>query len=77
MARRSAPPNSGPAYISQSQSQRRTLADPNESSFSRFLREEVFAPEKIGGNISLLTGVGMFVGGILAVRTWGEMMVPA
>ncbi|KAJ7071952.1 hypothetical protein C8F01DRAFT_972071 [Mycena amicta] len=77
MARRSAPLNSGPAYIPQSQSQRRTLADPNESAFGRFLREEVFAPEKIGGNISLLTGVGMFVGGILAVRTWGGLMLPA
>ncbi|KAJ7708303.1 hypothetical protein B0H17DRAFT_1032171 [Mycena rosella] len=77
MARRNAPPNSGPNYISQSASQRRTLADPHESAFARFLREEIFAPEKIGGNLSLLTGVGMFVGGILAVRTWGGMMVPA
>ncbi|KAJ7202075.1 hypothetical protein GGX14DRAFT_502050 [Mycena pura] len=77
MARRNAPPNSGPAYIPQSQSQRRTLADPNETAFRRFLREEVFAQDKIGGNLSLLTGVGMFVGGILAVRTWGSLMVPA
>ncbi|KAF8218011.1 hypothetical protein K438DRAFT_1702570 [Mycena galopus ATCC 62051] len=77
MARRAAPPNSGPAYIQQSQSQRRTVADPHESAFSRFLREEIFAREKIDGNLSLLTGVGMFVGGILAVRTWGDMMVPA
>ncbi|KAF7305924.1 hypothetical protein HMN09_00746600 [Mycena chlorophos] len=59
MARRSAPLNSGPAYIPQSQSQRRTLADPNESAFARFLRTEIFAPEKIGGNISLVTGVGI------------------
>ncbi|KAF7368776.1 ATP-dependent RNA helicase MRH4, mitochondrial [Mycena venus] len=77
MARRSAPPNSGPAYIAPSQSQRRTLADPHESAFSRFLREEILAPEKRPGNLSLLTGIGMFVGGIMAVRTWGEMMVPA
>ncbi|KAJ6480142.1 hypothetical protein C8R45DRAFT_872334 [Mycena sanguinolenta] len=77
MARRAAPPHSGPAYIPQSQSQRRTLADPNESAISRFLREEIFAAEKMPGNLSLLTGVGMFVGGILAVRTWGGMMVPA
>ncbi|KAJ7910505.1 hypothetical protein B0H13DRAFT_2012291 [Mycena leptocephala] len=54
MARRSAPLNSGPAYIPPSQSQR----------------------HKIGGNLSLLTGVGLFVGSILAVRTWGGMMVP-
>ncbi|KAJ6494062.1 hypothetical protein DFH06DRAFT_525912 [Mycena polygramma] len=77
MARRSAPPNSGPAYIPQGQSQRRTLADPSETAFSRFLREEIFAPEKIGGNLSLLTGIGMFAGFIVVVRKWGALMVPA
>ncbi|KAJ7262913.1 hypothetical protein C8J57DRAFT_444807 [Mycena rebaudengoi] len=75
MARRSAPPNSGPAYVQQNP--RRTLADPDETAFGRFLREEIFAPEKMGGNLSLVTGIGMFIGGILAVRTWGHMMVPA
>lgn len=76
MARRSAPPNSGPAYINKNQVQRRSAHDPSESAFSRFLREEIFAPEKLPGNISIVTGVSMFVGGILAVRTWGEFMVP-
>ncbi|KAJ7437612.1 hypothetical protein B0H11DRAFT_212321 [Mycena galericulata] len=77
MARRAAPPNSGPAYVPQRPSPGRTLDDGNDSAFRRFLRDEIFAPEKIGGNLSLLTGVGMFIGGILAVRTWGGMMVPA
>ncbi|KAJ7035203.1 hypothetical protein C8F04DRAFT_541612 [Mycena alexandri] len=77
MARRNAPPNSGPAYIQQSQSQRRTLADPDETAFARFLREEVWAQDKRVGNLSLLTGVGMFVGAIVAIRKWGGMMVPA
>lgn len=44
---------------------------------NRFIRTEVLAPEKLPGNISLLTGIGMFIGGIVAVRTWGEMMIPA
>ncbi|KAJ7763133.1 hypothetical protein DFH07DRAFT_812854 [Mycena maculata] len=77
MARRGAPANSGPAYVPQRPSQGRTLQDGNETAFGRFLREEIFAPEKRGGNLSLLTGIGMFVGGILAVRTWGELMLPA
>ncbi|KAK0207124.1 hypothetical protein DFS33DRAFT_1452943 [Desarmillaria ectypa] len=76
MARRSAPPNSGPAYIPKNQHvQRRALNDPDESSFARFLREEIYAPEKLSGNISIVIGVSTFIGGILAVRTWGEYMV--
>ncbi|KIK00818.1 hypothetical protein K443DRAFT_678917 [Laccaria amethystina LaAM-08-1] len=74
MTRRSAP-SAQPAYIPHPQQRR--LNDPNESSFSRFIRTEVLAPEKLPGNISLLTGIGMFIGGIVAVRTWGEMMIPA
>ncbi|KAK0491625.1 hypothetical protein IW261DRAFT_1324341 [Armillaria novae-zelandiae] len=78
MARRSAPPNSGPAYIPKNQHvQRRAIHDPDESAFTRFLREEVYAPEKLPGNISIVVGVSTFIGGILAVRTWGEYMVPA
>lgn len=77
MARRSAPPNSGPAYISKNQgAPRRAINDPNESAFSRFLREQIYAPDKLPGNISVLTGMSMFIGGILAVRKWGALMVP-
>jgi hypothetical protein len=43
----------------------------------RFIQTQILAPEKLPGNISILTGVGMFVGGILAARTWGELMIPA
>ncbi|KIK71509.1 hypothetical protein GYMLUDRAFT_33699 [Collybiopsis luxurians FD-317 M1] len=53
------------------------LNDPNESAFSRFLREQIFAPEKLPGNISVAVGIGMFVGGIAAVRTWGDILIPA
>ncbi|KAL0567830.1 hypothetical protein V5O48_014163 [Marasmius crinis-equi] len=80
MARRSAPPGSGPAYVPKNAAlhgSRRQLVDPDESSFSRFLREEVYAPEKLPGNISILTGVGLFLGGVVAVRTWGDILIPA
>ncbi|KAF9813942.1 hypothetical protein IEO21_05378 [Rhodonia placenta] len=78
MARRAAPPGSGPAYYSGAPPSRRgALADPNESAFSAFMREEIFAPEKVPGNLSILTGVVVFFGGIAAMRTWGELMIPA
>ncbi|KAJ7594479.1 hypothetical protein C8J56DRAFT_777132 [Mycena floridula] len=77
MARRSAPPNSGPSYIPRNPPARNTLTDPNESAFGRFLRTEVFAPEKRAGNISIATGVSLFLGGVAAIRLWGELIVPA
>ncbi|KAF8998466.1 hypothetical protein BDZ89DRAFT_1148094 [Hymenopellis radicata] len=46
--------------------------NPDESVFSRWLHEEVFAPEKLPRNISIATGVSVFIDGILAVRTWGH-----
>jgi len=76
MARRSAPPGSGPAYYSGAPP-RRGLTDPNESAFSAFVREEIFSPEKLPGNLSILMGVAVFLGGIAAMRTWGELMIPA
>ena len=77
MARRAAPPGSGPAYYSGAPARRGALQDPNESKFSAFMREEIWAPEKLPGNLSILTGVVVFFGGIAAIRTWGEMMIPA
>jgi len=77
MARRSAPPGSGPAYYSGAPVRRGALHDPNESKFSAFMREEVWAPEKLPGNVSILTGLVVFFGGIAAIRTWGDMMIPA
>ncbi|KAJ3504860.1 hypothetical protein NLJ89_g7723 [Agrocybe chaxingu] len=76
MARRSAP-SAQPPYLPHQPHSQRALNDPNESAFSRFLRTEVYAPEKIAGNISVASAVGLFVGGIIAVRTWGDLMVPA
>lgn len=54
----------------------RVIHDPNESAFSRFIREEIFSPEKFSGNVSILTGVAVFFGGIAAIRTWGDIMIP-
>ncbi|KAF8154904.1 hypothetical protein B0H34DRAFT_542783 [Crassisporium funariophilum] len=75
MARRAAP-SAQPSYLPHPQHNQRGLADPNESAFSRFLRTEVFAPEKMPGNISVATALSLFVGGIVAVRTWGDLMIP-
>ncbi|KAI0344297.1 hypothetical protein BDW22DRAFT_1392759 [Trametopsis cervina] len=75
MARRAAPPNAGPPYYSGAPS-RGALADPNDSAFSTFLREEIFSPEKLPGNLSILTGVAVFLGGVAAIRTFGEFMIP-
>ncbi|EIN13099.1 hypothetical protein PUNSTDRAFT_109449 [Punctularia strigosozonata HHB-11173 SS5] len=72
MNRRGAAPN---MYALQGHSARRV--DPNEGAFSRFMRQEIWSPEKLPGNINILTGVLVFFGGIAAVRTWGELMIPA
>jgi hypothetical protein len=50
--------------------------DPNESAWSRFLRTQVFAADKLPGNVNIVAGVGLFVGGVFVVRRWGELFVP-
>ena len=72
MARRAAPGQS-PFGIAPP----RRVVDPNESAVSRFMREEIFSPENLPGNLSILTSVVVFFGGIAAMRTWGELMIPA
>jgi hypothetical protein len=77
MARRSAPPNSGPAYYSRSAvSGIEDIDDAETSAFSRFMFKEVWAPEKLPGNFAILTGVAVFTAGIAAVRLWGDMLIP-
>ena len=41
------------------------------------MREEIFSPENIEGNLKIVTSVVVFFGGIAAMRTWGELMIPA
>ena len=76
MARRAAPPGSGPAYYNPALLGHGHHHDSDESAFSRFLREQVFAPEKLPGNFNIATGLAVFVGGIFVMRRWGELMVP-
>ncbi|KAH9475779.1 hypothetical protein JR316_0011338 [Psilocybe cubensis] len=75
MARRTAAP-AQPSYLPHPQ-HGGSLTDPNEGAFSRFLRTEVFAPEKLPGNISIASALGVFFGGIVLIRTCGEYLVPA
>jgi hypothetical protein len=82
MARRSAPPNSEPAYYTPAHLTRTgggpngSLVDPNESAWSRFLRTQIYAPDKLPGNVNIVAGVGLFLGGVFVVRRWGELFVP-
>lgn len=74
MARRAPPQN---AALFGVPPPRRALNDPNESVFSRLIREEVFAPEKLAGNINIFTAVSVFAAGVFVARTWGDLLVPA
>lgn len=80
MARRSAAPNSGPAYYSRSAVTDRPgiqdLDDVETSAFSRFMNEEIWAPEKLPGNIAIVTSVGAFAAGIFFVRKFGDLIIP-
>lgn len=48
----------------------------DESAVARFVRTEVLAHDKLPGNISIVTSLAMFIGGITAVRLWGDLMLP-
>jgi len=80
MARRSAPPGSGPSYLSPSygsggpNSRRLNETDIDESSLARFYREQIVAPQYFQGNMSILTSLVVFSGGIAALRAFGEFM---
>ncbi|KDR73237.1 hypothetical protein GALMADRAFT_228340 [Galerina marginata CBS 339.88] len=76
MARRSAA-SVQPSYLPHPQLEQKGVNDPHETIISRFLRTEVFAPDKLPGNIRIATAVGVFFGGIVAIRTWGDLLVPA
>ena len=80
MARRSAAPNSGPAYYSRSAVTGRPgiqdLDDVETSAISRFMNEEIWAPEKLLGNIAVVTSVGVFAAGIFFVRKFGDLIIP-
>jgi hypothetical protein len=54
------------------------MADNDDAGFvTRFIRDEITHPEKLPGNISIAAALVVFAGGIAAIRTWGELMIPA
>ncbi|KAL5534932.1 hypothetical protein ACEPAF_3022 [Sanghuangporus sanghuang] len=82
MARRSAPPGSGPAYMTPTfgagagapPHARGRVTDAKQqqekedgSAFSRFFREEIVAPQYIAGNINILTSIAIFAAGVFAI----------
>ena len=79
MARRSAPPGSGPAYMQPSfggapRGRLHDVKPENESALSRFYREQIVSPQYLPGNISILTSVAVFAAGVFAVRQWGDVL---
>ena len=79
MARRSAPPGSGPAYMAPTYAAggagaRGRLPDPNESAVGRFWREQIMSPQFLPGNLSILTATALFAGGVFATRQWGDIL---
>ncbi|KAJ1310659.1 hypothetical protein OPQ81_009188 [Rhizoctonia solani] len=52
-------------------------ADANDGTFASFMKNEVWAADKRAGNLSLLTGVGLFFGSIVLVRNFGDLLIPA
>lgn len=71
MARRNAPKQQAgaPAYLTSS-------APLDESAWGHFLRTQIYAPEYKAGNWSILTGASVFAGAIVAVRLFGDALVP-
>lgn len=50
----------------------------DESSFSRFMNEQIWAQDKLAGNINILVGAGFFAASIMATRLWGHfLLVPS
>ncbi|KAH7330560.1 hypothetical protein B0J17DRAFT_678598 [Rhizoctonia solani] len=68
-----APRSRQPAYLTHAG----PGADTDEGAFSSFMKNEVWAADKRAGNLSLLTGVGLFLGSIVLVRNFGDLLIPA
>ncbi|TDL22437.1 hypothetical protein BD410DRAFT_262122 [Rickenella mellea] len=76
MARRAAQAGPSTAYISPAHiSGRHESVDPNETTISRFIREEIVAPQHLPGNVNIVAALCLFVGGIVAVRQFGDILV--
>ncbi|KAF8267779.1 hypothetical protein EI94DRAFT_1488050, partial [Lactarius quietus] len=71
-----APPNSGPSYYMPAQlaCHGTPLVNPNESTWSRFPRMQVFTQDKLSGNMNIVTGVELFIGGIIYRTLFGRIL---
>ena len=39
------------------------------------MREQVWAADKIGGNVSIMIGASFFAASIIATRQWGSLLL--
>jgi hypothetical protein len=39
------------------------------------MREQVWAADKIGGNMNILVGIGFFAASIVGTRVWGHLLL--
>ena len=51
--------------------------DSDETPYQRFIREQILSPQYLGGNINIVLSMTLFLGGVFAVRSWGEILVIA
>lgn len=77
MARRAAASGPVPSFASASGpptygGKRLGGPDSDESWLGSFLREQIFHPQYVQGNFNILVSVGMFAGGVFALRKWGD-----
>jgi hypothetical protein len=77
MARRGAPPPSARGARGAPPHLVAGNDDDDAGVFARFVRDELTAPDKLPGNISVAAALALFFGGVWGVRTFGELMVPA
>jgi len=53
-----------------------TPVEPARPSFGQILRYEFSDPESKAANVGVLIGLGLFAGGIVALRSFGDLLVP-
>ncbi|KAJ1943768.1 hypothetical protein FBU59_002804 [Linderina macrospora] len=42
---------------------------------TRFFKEEIFNPQKLGANLGVAYGVGVFAGAVYFLENFGELLV--
>ncbi|KAJ2883574.1 hypothetical protein FB639_002142 [Coemansia asiatica] len=47
----------------------------NSWAITRFFRDEVFSAQKLGANLGVLYGVGVFAGAVYFLENFGELLV--